>query len=106
LRDLTLTPPSTRVQPPSDSDRATISKTNPALFVFLLDQSASMAEPGADSPGQGRAEAVADIVNRMLLDMVIRCSRADGVLDYFQVAILGYGGRAGVVSPAWQGTLA
>jgi hypothetical protein len=79
---------------------AEISRTNPALFLFLLDQSGSMAD--AWQPGEQKAKGLADIINRQLYELTIRCAKSEGVRNYFEIAVLGYGGR---VQPALVGSL-
>lgn len=81
---------------------AEISRSNPAAYVFLVDQSASMNEAMAN--GQTKAEFVADVINRTIRDLVIRCTREEGVRDYFDVAVIGYGGNG--ISNALPGSLA
>jgi hypothetical protein len=82
---------------------AEISRTNPSCFLFLIDQSASMAQPVAGGGGRKKAEFVADAINRLLQTLVLRCAKSDGVRDYFHVGVLGYGAR---VAPALGGPLA
>jgi hypothetical protein len=82
---------------------AEISRTNPTLFVFLIDQSGSMADVLPDQPNRRKADALADAINRLLQNLVIRCAKEEGVRDYFNVSVLGYGNRVG---PAFSGPLA
>jgi hypothetical protein len=82
---------------------AEISRTNPSCFLFLVDQSASMAQPIAGGAGKRKAESVADAVNRLLQALVLRCAKSDGVRDYFHIGVLGYGTG---VAPALGGALA
>jgi hypothetical protein len=70
-----------------------LSRTNPSCFLFLIDQSSSMAEPFGAPPEKPKAEGVADGINRLLQNLVLKCARADGVRDYFHVGVIGYGGR-------------
>jgi hypothetical protein len=71
---------------------AQISRTNPACVLLLIDQSQSMGEPFAgDLTGQTKADTVADAVNRLLQNLVLRSAKADGVRDYFHVGVIGYG---------------
>ena len=77
---------------------AEISRTAPAAFLFLLDQSASMQDPfgGAKQKGDAapsKARVLADVVNDLLRNLVLRCAKEDGVRDYFHVGIVGYGAR-------------
>jgi hypothetical protein len=82
---------------------APISRVNPTALVFLLDQSSSMLEPFGAQPGQSKADGVADALNRLLYNLVLKCTKADGVRDFFHVALISYGGR---VASAFAGPLA
>lgn len=82
---------------------AEISRANPALFLLLIDQSASMADPIGSGEGQKQA-VLADVVNKLLQNLVIKCNKQAGILDYFHVGVLGYGGDS--VTPALGGRLA
>jgi hypothetical protein len=77
---------------------AEISRQQPTSFLFLLDQSASMQDPfgGAEQKGDAapsRARVLADTVNRLLQNLVLRCAKEEGVRDYFHVGVIGYGDR-------------
>jgi hypothetical protein len=72
---------------------AELSRTNPTCFVFLIDQSSSMAEPFGAQPEKPKAQGVADGINRLLQNLVLKCAKADGIRDYFHVGVVGYGGR-------------
>ena len=43
--------------------------------------------------GRSKAEFVADALNRTLMNLVTRCTKAEGVRDYFEIGVLGYGGN-------------
>jgi len=81
--------------------QAEISRSNPGCFLFLLDQSGSMCDPFAGGTGRSKADELATIINRLLASLVIRCSKDEGVRDYFEVGVLGYGGSR--VKPALAG---
>lgn len=70
---------------------AQISRGNPTAFLFVVDQSGSMSDKM--SSGKSKAEFVADALNRTLMNLVTRCTKAEGVRDYFEVGVLGYGGN-------------
>ena len=72
------------------SYNAEISRNNPTAFIFVIDQSGSMDEKM--ETGQSKAEFVADVLNKTLYQLVIRCTRADGVRNYFDVGVLAYEG--------------
>lgn len=82
---------------------AEISRGNPCCVLFLLDQSGSMGDPwGGETPGK-KADGVADIINRWLQNLCIKCAKEEGVRDYFHVGVIGYGAQVG---PAFGGNLA
>jgi hypothetical protein len=72
---------------------AELSRTNPTALIFLIDQSSSMAEPFGAQPDKPKAEGVADGINRLLQNLVLKCAKGDGIRDYFHVGVIGYGGR-------------
>ncbi len=82
---------------------AEISRTNPTALIFLLDQSSSMLEPFGGQPDKSKATGVADALNRLLQNLVLKCAKADGIRDFFHVGIVSYGGR---VSSGFGGGLA
>lgn len=83
---------------------AEISRGNPTCFVFLIDQSGSMADVfGGGEVNQKKADGVADAVNRMLQNLVIKCAKEEGIRDFFHIGVIGYGAQVG---PAFAGTLA
>lgn len=83
---------------------AEISRANPSCFVFLIDQSGSMADVfGAGEGNQKKADGVADVINRILQNLVIKCARDEGIRDYFHIGVIGYGMQVG---PAFSGALA
>jgi hypothetical protein len=73
--------------------QADISRANPGCFLFLLDQSGSMADSFSGTSGHSKAAELATIINRLLASLVIRCSKDEGVRDYFDVGVIGYGAR-------------
>jgi hypothetical protein len=74
---------------------AELSRANPTCFIFLIDQSSSMAEPFGAQPEKPKAEGVADGINRLLQNLVLKCAKGDGIRDYFHVGVIGYGARVG-----------
>ena len=87
--------------------QAQINRDNPTLFCFLLDQSGSMNDPlGGQTNGISKAQALADAMNGILIDIVVRCSEGSNIRDYFDVAVFGYGAEKGKVAPALLGGLA
>jgi hypothetical protein len=78
------------------SYQAEISRTNPSCFLFLIDQSGSMADNfGGGESGKKKADGVSDAINRLLQNLVIKCAKSEGVRDYYNVGVIGYGARVG-----------
>lgn len=84
--------------------QAEISRQNPSCFIFLIDQSGSMADPfGGGDSNKTKADGVSDAINKLLQNLVIKCSKNEGVRDYYYVSVIGYGVSIG---SAFAGTLA
>lgn len=83
---------------------AEIGRSNPSCFLFLIDQSGSMADPfgTASGSGQSKAKGVSDAINRLLQNLVIKCAKEEGVRDYCFVGVVAYGANVG---PAFAGSL-
>ncbi|MBI4551676.1 MAG: VWA domain-containing protein [Candidatus Latescibacteria bacterium] len=81
-----------------------ISRNKPSCIAFLIDQSGSMAEGfgerrGRDlvrEPNPTKAQGASDALNRCLANIVMRCTKDEGVRDYFEVGVWGYGATVGV----------
>src|SRR5438093_11322854 len=85
---------------------AEISRAKPTCLVFLLDQSGSMGDPfGSGEMQLRKADFLADVANRTLHDLVIRCTKAEEIRDYYYVSIIGYGLNGGIVNSAFEGQL-
>lgn len=80
----------------SNSHKAKITEQNRALMIILIDQSGSMNEPyAAGSSGtvhKTKAEAVAEICNALLAEIVARCRQGTTYRHYFDVSVIGYSG--------------
>ncbi len=86
--------PTPAVAPPSlGRYQAEISRHSPACLIFLVDQSGSMEEPIAGGNGERKKQVVADAINRLLYNTVLRCAKEDGVRPYFHVGVWTYGGE-------------
>jgi len=81
---------------------AQISRGSPTAFLFVVDQSGSMSDKM--SSGKSKAEFVADALNRTLMNLITRCTKSEGVRDYFEVGVIGYGGSG--VANGFSGFLA
>ena len=74
---------------------ADISRNNPGCFLFLIDQSGSMAGALGGQPGQRKMDGAADAVNRILDAISQRCSQGMDVRDYFHIGLITYGTDGG-----------
>lgn len=86
---------------------AEISRANPTAFFFVVDQSYSMSEQLAGSTNS-KSVMLATVINRILNDLVIRCSKGEDVFNYFDVSLIGYGNSAygaSRVGSAFEGQL-
>jgi hypothetical protein len=82
---------------------AEISRTSPSCFLFLIDQSQSMADLfGSGETPRTKAQGVADALNKLLSNLVIKCAKSGGVRDYYHIGVVGYGATVG---PAFTGPL-
>ncbi len=86
------------------TNTAEISRENPSCFLFLIDQSGSMEdEISVGSESQQLANGVADSINKWLQELSIKCAKSEGVRDYYDVGVLGYGND---VASGFNGPLA
>lgn len=70
---------------------ARITRDNPTAFIFLIDQSGSMEEKMIFGETLiTKAEAVAKVTNLLLQELVYRCMKEDGIINYFDIAAIGY----------------
>jgi hypothetical protein len=83
---------------------AEINRQNPSCILFLIDQSGSMDE-AFGGEARNKAARLADAINRLLFELTIRCtkSQAEGVRNYYDGGVIGYGARVG---PTLGGPLA
>ena len=70
-----------------------ITRAHRTAFILLIDGSGSMAEELLfRGRTQSKAEAVATITNELIFELIERARRTEGVRDYYDIAVLGYGG--------------
>ena len=82
---------------------AEISRTHPSCFLFLVDQSGSMGDNFISSQ-KPKSSAVADAINNMLQQLVIKCAKSEGIRDYYYVGVIGY--NLEDAKPAFGGSIA
>ena len=80
---------------------AEISRRNPGLFIFLLDQSRSMSHKLSGGERSKAIEAT-DAINKQIAELINRCTKSEGVRHYFDIGVIGYGfertGADGLIS--------
>lgn len=79
------------------SYNAEISRKNPSSLIFLVDQSGSMEDVISGIKNRKKADEVAIILNKCLMNLVINCSKGDDVRDYYHVGVIGYGEKVGSI---------
>lgn len=82
---------------------AEISRNQPTCFLFLIDQSGSMADAWGEDASNKKADQIATVINRFLRELTLKCRRDDGVRPYIHVGVVGYGAQVG---SAFCGSLA
>lgn len=74
-----------------NESNAKFTRATPGYVVFLLDQSGSMDDPIGGSNGQKtKKDELAIAINKVLNEMILKSTKADGVLDYFFCSAIGY----------------
>lgn len=74
--------------------RQPITRLHRTAFVLMIDRSGSMAEELLFCGRRiAKAEAVAEVANRLLFELIQRATRTDGVRDYYDIAAVGYDGN-------------
>ena len=71
--------------------RPEVRRDLPGLFVFLIDQSQSMASQYSGAE-YSRSQAVAYAVNQTIHNLILGCMPHGEVEDYYHFAAIGYGG--------------
>ena len=79
---------------------ARVTRNSPAAIVIMIDQSGSMAT--AYQNGICRAQTVVNIVNELLQDLLFKCQKENGVKNYFNIMVFGYGEKINLL---WESDL-
>ena len=58
---------------------------------------------GGSETTKSKADAVADAINKLLQNLVIKCAKSEGVRDYYHAGVIGYGDK---IASAFSGQLA
>lgn len=76
-------------------------RANPMAVLFVVDQSGSMIDR-MPKTGNTKSHQVATVINKMFAELITKAKKQDGVRDYYDVGVIGYG-RKGVYN-ALQGS--
>jgi len=79
-----------------------ISERNPALIIFLVDQSGSMDDPFGRGMGS-KAQITSDAINKIIHSIVLKITKGESIKQRFFLSALGYGHQVG---PAFEGEFA
>jgi len=88
-----------------------VTSSNPCAFLIMVDQSWSMTETITDNRGRekSKAEHVAMMINEFIGEIILTCQRSDGMKNYFEILLLGYGQEDeeenSIVDILWEGPL-
>ena len=86
-----------------------VTRAQPGLYVFLLDQSYSMSDPigGSNLP---KCEVLADAINQFIVSLITQCEKGEArPRHFFDVSVVGYTtdeNGTPIVGSAFQGKLA
>ncbi|MCC8034792.1 MAG: VWA domain-containing protein [Rikenellaceae bacterium] len=83
---------------------ARITRHNPTAFILLIDHSGSMEEKMQfGKTSTTKAEVVAIVTNMLIAELINRCRKDDGIVDYFDIAAVGYSGEKAelLLSPSY-----
>lgn len=67
-----------------------ISRNNPGLIFFLVDQSTSMSRRLSPESSRTLSQGTADAINHLLDNIMIRSTGKEGIRNYFDIGIIGY----------------
>jgi hypothetical protein len=67
-----------------------ISRSTPAFFLFVLDQSYSMEEPLGGDRSKRKCDELCLVINGWLQNMIIKASGDKGIKDWMDVGVIGY----------------
>lgn len=85
---------------------ARVDRSHPSAFVFLIDQSGSMNNRiNFGNKSISKSEAVADSVNKILAEIINRCTKLEEKYHYFDFSLIGYGGHSNNADFLFEGNL-
>jgi len=70
-----------------------ITRRHRTAFIIAIDQSGSMNETLTFRGRRtSKAEAVAEVANALLTELLLRATREEGIRDYYDIGVIGYSG--------------
>ncbi|BDA75934.1 hypothetical protein CAL7716_101000 (plasmid) [Calothrix sp. PCC 7716] len=76
---------------------ADISRNNPTAFLFVIDRSGSMSDLTPE--GMSKSQMLSDVMNRLFSELILKCTKSEGVRNYFEIGVIGYDSSIGIVNP-------
>ncbi|HAJ62690.1 MAG TPA: hypothetical protein DCP31_28505 [Cyanobacteria bacterium UBA8543] len=74
-----------------------ISRNNPTAFLFVIDRSGSMSDVTPE--GMTKAQMLSDVMNRLFSELILKCTKSEGIRNYFEIGVIGYDTTVGIVNP-------
>lgn len=74
-----------------------ISRNNPTAFLFVIDRSGSMSDLTPE--GIPKAQMLSDVMNRLFSELILKCTKSEGVRNYFEIGVIGYDSSIGIINP-------
>ncbi len=81
------------------TEEVSVTHNQPGCIIFLIDQSGSMKAEIRGMPGVRKCDFLADQINGILDDLLLRCTKNNKVVPYFHSQIISYGFQGDLVAP-------
>jgi hypothetical protein len=85
-----------------DINTVVITRVNPLLIIFMLDQSESMNDAFGNVP-IAKAAALSSAINRVLFEIGLKSMSEGEIVSRFEIGMFAYGNQT--VNSGWQGAL-
>lgn len=83
-----------------------VDRSHPSAFIFLIDQSGSMSNKiNFGNKIISKSEAVAEAVNKIIAEIINRCTKLGEKYHYFDFSLIGYGGDSNKADFLFEGSL-
>ncbi len=83
---------------------ARVDRMHPMAFVFLIDQSGSMSsEVNFGTESSSKHIFVANAINKIIEEVISKCTKTDEIRHYFDITIIGYGENSSNANYLYEG---